>query len=245
LRDWGATVFWVRTLDQGLRACNRPFELMVLDVDLPDGSGVALAELAARMRPQPIIISISGQATPRDAFRLAQLGALALLTKPLSLADFMVTVEAVLEKAPDYVPHLVAVVGHESFRTVLDRVRRAMAEQALALAEGNKTGAARLLGITRQAVQQLIRDLDLHDGQRHEAKDEGAFDPASRVVPALTQVQRDTPPPAAVSSDRVSPALGRRRLVRGRDRVSPVPGRDRISPPPSRDRISPVPNGEH
>jgi hypothetical protein len=49
---------------------------------------------------------------------------------------------------------------------VLDRVRRAMAEQALAMAAGNKTGAARLLGITRQAVQQLIRDLELSDGSR-------------------------------------------------------------------------------
>jgi len=49
---------------------------------------------------------------------------------------------------------------------VLDRVRRSMAEQALAMAAGNKTGAARLLGITRQAVQQLIRDLDLSDGSR-------------------------------------------------------------------------------
>jgi CheY-like chemotaxis protein len=226
---------------------------MVLDVDLPDGSGVALAELAARMRPQPIILAISAHATPREAFRLAQLGALAFLTKPLSLADFMVSLEAVLDKAPDYVPHLVAVVGHESFRAVLDRVRRAMAEQALALAAGNKTGAARLLGITRQAVQQLIRDLDLNDGQRLSDKHDANADETSGVMPALPHARGELIASASISRDRVSPALGRRRVAGardrlasgGRDRVSPVSGRDRISPPPSRDRISPVPNGEH
>lgn len=227
---------------------------MVLDVDLPDGSGVALAEHAARMRPQPIILAISADATPREAFRLAQLGALAFLPKPLSLADFMVSLEAVLDKAPDYVPHLVAVVGHESFRAVLDRVRRAMAEQALALAAGNKTGAARLLGITRQAVQQLIRDLDLNDGQQlgDKRRSEPA-DETSGVMPARQHVRGELISTSTLGRDRTSPALGRRRVAgireriasSGRDRVSPVPGRDRISPPPNRDRISPVPNGEH
>jgi DNA-binding NtrC family response regulator len=72
---------------------------------------------------------------------------------------------------------MVAIVGRVSFREVLDRVRRSMAEQALAMSAGNKTGAARLLGITRQAVQQLIRDLDLTDSQRPQPDPEPSGDP--------------------------------------------------------------------
>jgi DNA-binding NtrC family response regulator len=79
----------------------------------------------------------------------------------LSLADFTATFEALLSNAPDYIPQLVSAVGQEGMRDILDHVRKALAEQALARSSGNKTGAARLLGVTRQAVQQLISDLGL------------------------------------------------------------------------------------
>ena len=54
-----------------------------------------------------------------------------------------------------------AEVGSASYQDITARVRRAMVEQALELAGGNRTGAARLLQVSRQAVQQLIRSLDL------------------------------------------------------------------------------------
>jgi two-component system, response regulator RegA len=164
LEEWGGTVQWESSLEQGLRACTKRFELVVLDLDLPDGSGMRLAEAATQLRPLPAIVAFSGRASPSDAFRLAQLGVLAYLPKPLSAPELRGQLESALERTPNYLPHLLAAVGRESFRQVLERVRRAMAEQALAISAGNKTGAARLLGITRQAVQQLIRDLDLDEG---------------------------------------------------------------------------------
>jgi DNA-binding response OmpR family regulator len=164
LRERGESVYWVRSQREAMAACTQPFDWMVLDVQLSDGSGIALAELAARMRPAPRILAMSNRAEARDALRMAQLGARGLLQKPFTIAEFTATLEQLADNAPEFLPHLVAVVGHTGFREVLDRVRRSMAEQALAMAAGNKTGAARLLGITRQAVQQLIRDLDLSDG---------------------------------------------------------------------------------
>jgi DNA-binding NtrC family response regulator len=172
LRDWGATVHWVRTLREAIAACAQPFELLVLDTQLPDGSGVALAELAVRTRPAPMLLAVGTRQSAREAFRLAQLGAVGFLQKPVSRSELSLALEQLFEQAPDYLPHMVAIVGRVSFREVLERVRRSMAEQALAMSAGNKTGAARLLGITRQAVQQLIRDLDLSDSQRPQPEPE-------------------------------------------------------------------------
>lgn len=164
LRERGDNVQWVRTQREAFALCSQPFDWMVLDVELSDGSGVTLAELAARMRPAPKILATSSRNEARDAFRMAQLGARGYLQKPFTPSEFTSALDNLADNAPEFLPHLVAVVGYTSFREVLDRVRRSMAEQALAMADGNKTGAARLLGITRQAVQQLIRDLDLYDG---------------------------------------------------------------------------------
>jgi DNA-binding NtrC family response regulator len=174
LELWGGEVHCARTLEQAVRACTLRFELVVLDLDLPDGCGMQLAEAATRLRPLPAIVAISGRATAGDAFRLAQLGVLAYLPKPLSPRELTQHLELVLEQTPNYMPHLLGTVGRESFRHVLDRVRRAMAEQALAISAGNKTGAARLLGITRQAVQQLIRDLALTEPSVRLVLDDGS-----------------------------------------------------------------------
>jgi DNA-binding transcriptional LysR family regulator len=43
-------------------------------------------------------------------------------------------------------------------RELQTEVRRVMVEQALAKAEGSRSGAARLLSVSRQAVQQMVRE---------------------------------------------------------------------------------------
>lgn len=163
LRGWGAETTWVTTVRDGLQALNAHPHVVVLDVCLPDGTGLELAERASRLRPAPLMLAISGQATAQQAFQLASLGVRGYLPKPLSFRDFTKTMEQLLDAAPNLAPLLAATVGRAPFQDVLTLVRRSMAEQALALSEGNRTGAARLLGVTRQAVQQLIRDLDLPD----------------------------------------------------------------------------------
>jgi len=160
LEEWGAATTLAETVEAATRLVAN-VELVVLDIGLPDGSGVTVAEKAAALRPAPLIIAFSGNATAEEAFRLGQLGVRGYLTKPLSLGDFTATVAALLEGAPNLAPFLVATVGREPFQKVLAGVRRTMAEQALARTGGNRTGAARLLGVTRQAVQNIIRDLDI------------------------------------------------------------------------------------
>jgi DNA-binding NtrC family response regulator len=53
-------------------------------------------------------------------------------------------------------------VGSQPLHDIVGGVRRVLVEQALALSGGNKTHAAELLQVTRQAVQHMVRDLELH-----------------------------------------------------------------------------------
>ena len=55
-------------------------------------------------------------------------------------------------------------------RELQSDVRRVMIEQALAKARNSRSGAARLLDMTRQAVQQIVRELE--GGERRGGRDE-------------------------------------------------------------------------
>ncbi len=161
VRSWGAEVFEAATVRDGVALLERHPDLLVMDVRLGDGTGLDVARAAARTRPIPLMIAISGQALPEEAFQLAQLGVRGYLPKPLSLDDLHATVTAIAHQPVELAAHAAGQVGQEPFQDVQANLRRTMVEQALALSAGSRTGAARLLGVTRQAVQQMIRDLSL------------------------------------------------------------------------------------
>jgi len=148
---------------------NPPPDLLLLDVRLPDATAFSILEDAARLWPRPLAVAMSGAASSEEAFRLARLGVRAYLEKPLSLAQLDQAIErACRESGREDSPLLhslaSACVGRLSLRTVQDNVRRAMIRQALALSEGSRAGAARLLDVTRQAVQQMLRPESWPDG---------------------------------------------------------------------------------
>jgi two-component system, response regulator RegA len=149
------------TVTEALLCLQREPSLIVCDIRLPDGSGLQVAEVAARMRPMPSMIAISGTATPEEAFALARFGVSGYLQKPLVLSELRRTIDQVLAMPPDLEPLATSCVGRLSIHEVQGRVRRAMVEQALALSDGNRTDASRLLQVTRQAVQQMVREMDL------------------------------------------------------------------------------------
>lgn len=161
LREWSADVIEAHSVSSGKEALKDHPDLVILDIGLPDGSGVSLAEEMSHMVPVPMSIAVSGQATASEAFRLKELGVLGYLPKPLSLKDLMETLDGILHTEPDLEPQLRSYVGKKSFRDVQRAVRRSMVEQALGMANGNLTHAASLLNVSRQAVQQMIRDFEL------------------------------------------------------------------------------------
>jgi transcriptional regulator with PAS, ATPase and Fis domain len=52
-------------------------------------------------------------------------------------------------------------VGRRSYHDMVRQVRKTMLEQAMARSGGNRVQAAKLLEVSRQAVQQLIKDFQL------------------------------------------------------------------------------------
>ena len=131
---------------------------MITDVALPDGDAFGLLDLAAQRRPAPVAVAVSGQTSTEDAFRLAQVGCRAYLEKPFDLDRLAECVEKALSEAPKLDALVAASVGRTPMRELQTEVRRVMVEQALAKAEGSRSGAARLLSVSRQAVQQMVRE---------------------------------------------------------------------------------------
>lgn len=134
-----------------------PPDLMIIDVRLPDDSAFGILDIAAKLSPAPIVVAMSGKASPDEAFRLAQRGARKYLHKPFSIQELTSTVEAARRDAPAIEPIISAWVGRVPMRDLQREVRRVMVTEALALTEGSRSGAARLLHVTRQAVQQMLR----------------------------------------------------------------------------------------
>jgi len=132
-------------------------DLVLLDVRLPDGSGVALAELASLRRPKPTLIAISGQATAAEAFALGRVGVAGFLDKPFTLDELCDRIEQARSWVPQLEPLVAESVGKRELLDLVATVRSTMVDQALAKAEGSRRGAAKALGVSRQAVQQIVR----------------------------------------------------------------------------------------
>ncbi len=132
-------------------------ELVVLDFKLPDGTALSVLERCEALSPRPIIIGISGSAAPDETFRLAHQGVSAFLAKPLDWNELSATVERVLNSPPNAEPLVRNAVGKVGLKEMQSHVRGAMLDEALARSGGSLSRAAQLLGVTRQALQNIIK----------------------------------------------------------------------------------------
>jgi len=158
LRSESRVIEQVSTCAAALEALEqRAFDLLLLDVRLPDGSGLQIAEIAAAKIPSPLIVVFSGEASGEEGFKLAQLGVLCFLSKPFSIDDLISAIHLAQVARIKIEPLVRPYVGNADLYAVQENVRHAMVEQALALTNGNRTAAARLLRVTRQAIQKFVR----------------------------------------------------------------------------------------
>jgi two-component system, response regulator RegA len=132
-------------------------QLVVLDLKLPDGTALDVLERCEDLSPHPAVIGISGHAAPQDAFRLHELGVRAFLPKPLDPGELGATVTRVLSTAPDVLPQIRNVVGHVQLKEFEQTVRSAFIKEALGRLGASRRAAAKLLGVTRQALQHMLR----------------------------------------------------------------------------------------
>ena len=136
-------------------AQQRP-QLMIVDLWLEGESAMPLIEKAARHRPAPAIVAISGRASTEESFRMGQLGVACYLGKPLFHEQVVEKAIEALEHAPDVESWVARLVGKIGLKDLQSMVRDSMLGQAIAKAEGSRSGAARELKVTRQAIQQVF-----------------------------------------------------------------------------------------
>jgi two-component system response regulator RegA len=131
--------------------------LVVLDFKLPDGTGLDILQVLAPRSPQPVVVAVSGEATPEESFRLARAGVRCFLRKPFGLDAIRSALDEALDTSPDPIVEVRGVVGHMGIRELEFEVRRAMVSEALAKSGGSVRGAAVLLGISRQLLQHILK----------------------------------------------------------------------------------------
>lgn len=165
LAGLGAQVLEAATAREAVALLQPAPDALIIDVRLPDGSAFDVLEAAQAVWPAPVKIGISGVASPDEAFRLAQFGVRDYLQKPVSLDALESALREACEHEPPLLPLIQEAVGHVPVRQMQRNVREVMVRQALALSRGSRSGAARLLQVTRQAVQQMIRPERLRDGR--------------------------------------------------------------------------------
>ncbi len=128
---------------------------LLLDLFLPDASGFDVLEAAFKLAPVPHTVVLSSSRSAADAFRLAKLGVSSYLEKPAELER----IECAFTDPPllDIASQVRGLVGHRSLESIENEVRSSLVAEALARSSGSKSGAARMLSISRQLLQYILR----------------------------------------------------------------------------------------
>jgi DNA-binding NtrC family response regulator len=132
-------------------------DVVLLDFTLPDGSAYDVLGALSAMAAVPHVVIMTGTAGPLDSFRLARLGAGAFLSKPFTRDELWRAIEQAVDASVDLRPFVRSLVGKRPVRDVESEIRGTMLAEALGKANGNRRRAARLLDVSRQLLQHMIR----------------------------------------------------------------------------------------
>jgi two-component system response regulator RegA len=158
VRGWGVEAFEAHSIGEATEQLEqrRP-ELVIADLWLHGESAIPLIDTAVHRQPAPAVVAMSGQASPEETFRLGRLNVRSYLQKPFSGDQLAASVERALADAPDVVPWHRGLVGHESLKGAQKNLRDVMLYEAIARQGGSRSGAARILRVSRQAIQQVLQ----------------------------------------------------------------------------------------
>src|SRR6187399_1178979 len=98
----GYEVLWAADGTSGLqKALEATYQLLLLDLVLPNGSGFDILEALRKSRPGQPVIVLSAKGEENDRVRGLRLGADDYVVKPFSVRELLARVEAVLRRAPE------------------------------------------------------------------------------------------------------------------------------------------------
>lgn len=134
------------------------FSVVLLDMNLPDGSGITLARELLNGHPVPSIVALTGQSTREECFEIGRIGAIRFVEKPFTLPVLIKAIEESVAEDPALAVHAARSVGRLSLEEAKRAVRWTMAREALAQSAGNRSQAAVELSVSRQAVNSIMNE---------------------------------------------------------------------------------------
>jgi two-component system response regulator RegA len=146
--DRGYEVRLAASVSEALEAAVDAPELAVVDLRLPDGSGLDLVRALMEADPATRVVMLTGWGSIPTAMEAVRLGVVHYLTKPAGVAEILAALHRDVEEpfvAPERedVPSL-AIAEWEHIQRILASVN------------GNITQAARLLGLHRRSLQRKL-----------------------------------------------------------------------------------------
>ena len=98
LRRWGYLPVEAGTVAQGLATFDAEFpSAVLLDINLPDGTGLDVLSEIKRRHPQTVVIMMTGNAVVQDTISALRGGAYDFVTKPIGLEELQVTIRNGIE----------------------------------------------------------------------------------------------------------------------------------------------------
>jgi DNA-binding NtrC family response regulator len=153
----GATqVIETSSAEPAMSALENGVDAAFVSAGMPDQLALRVARDSTRFCPTPVIIVVSQGPHP-DLFALGQAGARAHLTWPAT-PDEVLRCLKTHRTADELELSVRSLVGRVGIKDAQDWFRGTMLRQALEASHGSRRGAARLLGVTRPAIQRMLRE---------------------------------------------------------------------------------------
>lgn len=137
----------------------KPVDLLLLDAALTQDAFRSVLSAAFSLPTSPVVIAMGSPLdAPATAFSLAKAGVHAYLSKPLEATALERCLSVEARPLEALAPSLRAYTGRVGLREAVGFVRESLVTDALHRSQGSRRAAARILGVTRAAVQKFVRE---------------------------------------------------------------------------------------
>jgi cyclic di-GMP phosphodiesterase len=135
------------------------FHLALCDIQMPDGSGLALAEEIASDHPETCVVLVTGVDDPTVADRAFEFGACGYLVKPFWPGQLLITAMNALRR------HELELAEQARNRRLLRRARNEAVQLRDELAIAQQQAIDELRASRQETVERLALAIELHDAE--------------------------------------------------------------------------------